>query len=366
MKCENPKDLLDHLRKKYAKNKEMYHLIIEENHSKFDQLYSFWASLEGMRKQKMLRGLLSQADGLQRFSMQIANKQDRGAGVVRNTFTEAIEDMIKTLFVRADNDPKANRYVVKTGTDVDKCKFAGELIAFCLLNEIPIPYRLSRSILVRFIYKPNEIDPDIDVMYLITDFTETSQMITNKLTFPEYVDPEELGQKGVDPEDQPEAFYQLVKDHVRATARTMATSSSVTALTQGFFLRNEARKHSWTVDRIDQLISGNAVDAASCKQLLEHLRLTRAPPVFLNMFENLVNKKDFAFIEKVMQYWSGLKKIDITLTPRYQAIEVSKGLPMASTCFNLLKIPKDVKSPDMLLERFRIAIENSGSSFGLD
>lgn len=384
MKCENPKDIMDHLRMKYRRNHENFALVIEESQSKFEQLFQYWLSLSGTQKQKMLRGLLTDSDGLPRFSMQIANKYDRGEGVVRSTFTEAIDDMLSSMFMPADNDPKANRLVLRPAVDEERCKFAGEFLAFCLLNELPIPRSLSRSILIRCIYKESEFDPDMDVMYAITDYTETSQLITNELSFPEYMDMDDMkaSMRGWSPkasspkrskamdgmtfETHPHEFYEMVKDYERKRVKSLIKSPALTALVQGFFLRNEARRHTWTVDRLDQLLSGSAVNVASCSQLLQYLKLHRTPSVFVDMLENLVRAQKFVVVEKIMQYWSGLKKIDMQLLPPYQVIEIDKGLPMASTCFNQLKIPRDVKSADMLLERFRIAIENSGTSFGLD
>lgn len=374
MKCENPRDILQHLQNKYAKNNSKFEMIINEKSNHFDQLYNFWLSLPSSRQPKLFRGLLKTPHGFSRFMMRIANKGDFGDGVVRNTFTRAVDDMIAEFFEPADKDPKANRYVLKVKHANIKVRFAGEFISFCLLNEIPIPYRLSRSLLVRMIYKPNEIDPDVDVMYAITDYPKTDQVIARQLIYPQYVDMDELKKANstipkeleLEFDSDPDAFFELVKEHQRIRVRSMVSTESAAQLTKGFFLHNIARKHSWTVDRIDQLLSGNVVNEESSKKLLQKLKLNRASPLFVQMFEQLVAKKDFAFIELIMQYWSGLRKIDMDIVPAYQVLEIEKGLPLAQTCFNMLKVPRDVKSADMLLERFKKAITESGNTFGLD
>lgn len=364
MKCENPGSILAHLRKKYSKNTKLYSFTITHTGDRFSEMYNYWLSLEekDKKRQGFLHGLMTHSIYRSpRFDISVVGLEDHGAGVVRDTFTKAVDDMIAKIFMKADNDVKANRYVLKPDADENMCRFAGELIAFCLLNEIPIRYKFSRSMLIRMIYKETEVDEDIDVMYVITDFTQTSQVVANMLSFPSIVDE--------DFDANPNESYEKLKSDIRKRARALATSKALTALTKGFFLRNEARKHSWTVDRLDQLLSGSIVDKTQTNALIDMLKKKTPPPkVFIEMLELLLAAEDYAFIENIMMFWTGMRKIDLTADPSYTVIEIGRkgSLPLAQTCFNILKIPADAKTPEELLARFKKAEEMGMFNFGLD
>lgn len=376
-RCENPRAILAHLHEKFGRNHKTHTIIVQpgDEVSPFQELYQYWASQPPSAQPHVLRGLIHHDDIIPRFSVRFRELDDIGAGVTRNFFQMVIDDMIykKQLFVPLDNDKtnKATRYSINEAhenADPAVFKFIGEFLAFCLLNEIPIPIHFSRSLLARMIYKENEIDDDMDVMYMITDYPETSQTVLNELMFSEHLDLDDS--MSTSPSPSPAAQFEKVKAHVRARARNASVTPSVKIVANAFFLRNDARRHNWTIDRLDQLISGNVITAQSIDGLIAHLKdesnptTAAATQMVIKMLHK--GKRDLEFVQRLMQFWSGMKKIDVTMQPAYQVVPINKGLPMASTCFNQLKVPMDVINEDDLTARVKAAIELTGTTFGMD
>jgi hypothetical protein len=208
----------------------------------------------------------------------------------------------------------------------------------------------------------------MDVMYMITDYPETSQTVLNELMFSEHLDLDDS--MSTSPSPSPAAQFEKVKAHVRARARNASVTPSVKIVANAFFLRNDARRHNWTIDRLDQLISGNVITAQSIDGLIAHLKdesnptTAAATQMVIKMLHK--GKRDLEFVQRLMQFWSGMKKIDVTMQPAYQVVPINKGLPMASTCFNQLKVPMDVVDEDDLTARVKAAIELTGTTFGMD
>lgn len=355
-RCENPRAILTHLRKKYNKNQKQHTIhIVSGEPSPFHQLYQYWASQDAPAQSHVLRGLMHNDGSFPRFAVRIEELNDLGAGVTRNFFQMVVDDMVKRLFVPIDGkDSKSIRYTIRADIEPAKCKFVGEFLAFCVINELPVPIHFSRSLLARMIYKESEIDDDMDVMYMITDYPETSQVILNQLMFSEEM---ELPN------------FDAVKEVIRKRARDSVSAAAKLVATH-FFLKADARRHNWTIDRLDQLISGNVITPVTISALLHTVRTQshQQDQMALNLFAKMMNKKkeDTPFVEALMQYWTGMKKIDVTLIPPYQIAPIPRGLPTASTCFNQLKIPMDVANEDELIQRFEKAINLSGTTFGLD
>lgn len=373
--CENPRAVLQHLQSSFERNHSAHTLFVHaEMDSPFNQLYQYWLSQQD--RKSVLRGLMMNDVVFPRFSVRFHELEDLGVGVTRTFFQRVVDDMIENqkIFEPLDNSKKATRYTLRKveNPDKDLYTFVGELLGFCLLNEIPIPIYLARSLLIRMIYKENEIDPDMDVMYMITDYPESSQAILNELMFSEHLDMDDMGryiqlsdaERGLDASTNPEQFFEVVKKYMRARVRGAVICPAMSYVANGFFLSRDARKHNWTVDRLDRLISGNVITQESIQQLVQFLQISQAPQLILELLAKKMNDK--AFIEALMQYWTGMRKIDLNAQPPYQVIFIEKGLPMASTCFNQLKIPKDVSNVDELIQRFDTAMKNAGATFGLD
>ncbi len=381
-RCENPRAILSHLHQKFGRNHKTHTIIVQADqdmNSPFHQLYQYWAAQDAVAQPHVFRGLINYDEIIPRFSVRFRELDDIGAGVTRNFFQMVIDDMIykQQYFVPLDGDKtnKFTRYTLNESqahADPAVFKFIGEFLAFCLLNEIPIPIHFSRSLLARMIYKENEIDDDMDVMYMITDYPETSQTVLNELMFSEYLDLDESADamKGTPSPASAAARFEKVKAYVRARARRASVTPSVKLVAGAFFLRNDARRHNWNIDRLDQLISGNIITAQSIDTLIAHLK-SESNPKTADATKNVVKmlekgKRDLDFVQHLMQFWSGMKKIDVTMQPSYQVIPMDKGLPMASTCFNQLKVPMDVVNEEDLIARVKAAIELTGTTFGMD
>ena len=69
------------------------------------------------------------------------------------------------------------------------------------------------------------------------------------------------------------------------------------------------------------------------------------------------------FIEKLIGFWSGLKRIKTDQT--YQVFVIRGRLPMSSTCFYQLKLPNEVRSKAELYRVLVIAVYGVEQGIGL-
>ena len=341
-----------------------------------------------------------------------------GSGLTRDMFQLCADHLVATeLFVPAEPgavrmviNPKVTveslrekGFIVRSNDEITNVYYrAGEFMAFCVRNDIPINMKLSRAILARILYKQSEIQNEEYFVYMMSEMPETTSGLFTLLRRPddiEYAELEMNDEFKLVANNEPLTIDNYTKYlGLRAKHQLLHqmlpdeedTTPWLRAFLDGFYIRNRLRRNNVTINELDDLLSGVPITVENVREwMTTKIQFPDANNDFKMQVLQILGDSDLAefpfdqigkdatsmtleekqaeyitFISKLLFFWSGLRKIDMSKT--YQIIRINaRGLPKASTCFYQLKIPFEIRDKQDLYRKLVQAVYLVEEGLGL-
>jgi hypothetical protein len=355
---------------------------------------------------------------LDQFQLRFANDQAGvGIGVARTAIQNIVDDIHDLkFFVPAEdgsnrliiNPDMSVAYVRSKGFEVNGSKdlktlyhFIGQVLAFCVRNDIPTNLNLSYGILSHMLLKHSEIDLDEFVMYYFMEMPTNAHPYIQLLSAADAIEDTYLSFNAEFPlkrnnNENDDVTKHNYKEYLQLRSYYLIGKRNgelLQDLVDGFYIRNRLRRQNATVMQLDRLIGGLAITEQNIRDWVAADRISNPAgtpysthivswikEIMLDFGEefpydevpnigehNTAKQRKEIFIDfigRFMHFWTALRKLDQNRVHQVSIIE-TQGLPKSSTCFYQLKIPQGIRSKDVLYRRIVSAVYNVEAGLGL-
>lgn len=351
---------------------------------------------------------------LQHYYFRYLDQEGVGSGVFRSVIMTMMENLKQHgIFVATEensermmindqlkiNDLRSLGYRIENETDmVAFYQFIGEFVAFCICHQIPVQIYFAYGFLQQLLYTSEEIRDDEYVFTSLLDWSQNSRSMLNLMKDPatiEYVGMEFNDQftlvsenKEIDAENLLEFMRLRAKHQYTKYWRPSGVdiSSRIDGFCKGFYIRNQLRKAKVSIFELDRLISGYGITLENVEEWVNANVITVPDTTSVTKkiekwFREILSDKGrtfpmdtvddsmtreeryLDFIGRLMYFWTSLRKLDFQ--KRHSIFFNDSGLPTSSTCFYILRLPKDVTRKDELYRRLITAVYNVEVGVGM-
>lgn len=395
MKCstQRVKEIQEMLRDNQYKKRESYSItvpdpeqsfihVFNENKSDIFKMAPYQITVKFMRFARAQNGV---GTGVTRTFIQ--NCVD---AVANNYASDDPYQQVK-FFVRI---PETNRYVINPKMNVQHARYLGynvqndadlanlytqigRLFAFCLRDDMPLPFNLARAIYANILYKATDITPEMYAFYYIMDSDqELSNNIIKMLRDPDTI--EYLGLYIGDDEVTPSNVIKYV--HHTSKQKYLHnlydgaadTYPLLKAFIKGFYVRNDLRINEVSVPELERMMCGSSVNIKNIRAWLKmrnninYIGSTPQQQQILDWFKEILHdmgktiplesvetvmkrsspnsqlKRQDAFVLFFMQlmfFWTSYKRINMDMVHRVTFERTDTSLPTSHTCMYALCLP---------------------------
>lgn len=347
-------------------------------------------------------------------------------GVRMQFFSNVASQSIKFFVIP---ESSSDRHIFNTNINPDEFIFLGELFAFLIINNIPLPYKISYQYLSRLLYDYKSLDILLYFNKSKTSLEKYKDYITDiDLLIYYYFDGNEETKQAIiymlneinnleDVKDMKEYFDGYIKTINLLTygydgnENTIINKHFNNFLTGFYIPKKTFRVFKKYIDEVSVIDIDNILSSYYISNYLLNERVVKPLKIkykhmtnelLKNIYKLMIDllsadekyydkmnekymkkypldtnaekyKEKKVFIAELLKFWSGapipvIKKeeMHIDLLEISEDIDDNNRLMKASTCFNKLKIYNDVVDENILYNRLIKSIMMSGNTFGLE